>query len=271
MHRFCDALDEEDYIRLFLRIVPFPLRTGGIPARAGRQMRYRRWYIIGIAKDINTFAMDLSGIRKEYTRGGLNRRDVPPDPLILFEQWLATAVGAQEITEPTAMAVGTVSADCRPSIRTVLLKELRDGQFVFFTHYESRKGRQLAANPQVALSFLWYPLERQVHIEGTAERISPEESDAYFRSRPPGSRIGAAVSPQSQPIPGRAWLAEAYEAKLAEAESSDTPVERPEHWGGVAVTPVRIEFWQGRENRLHDRILYTRQDDGSWRIERLAP
>lgn len=215
--------------------------------------------------------MDLSGIRKEYTRGGLNRRDVPPDPLILFEQWLATAVGAQEITEPTAMAVGTVSADCRPSIRTVLLKELRDGQFVFFTHYESRKGRQLAANPHIALSFLWYPLERQVHIEGTAERISPEESDAYFRSRPPGSRIGAAVSPQSRPIPGRAWLAEAYEAKLAEAESSDTPVERPEHWGGVAVTPVRIEFWQGRENRLHDRILYTRQDDGSWRIERLAP
>ena len=167
--------------------------------------------------------MDLSGIRKEYTRGGLNRRDVPPDPLILFEQWLATAVGAQEITEPTAMAVGTVSADCRPSIRTVLLKELRDGQFVFFP------------------------------------------------SRPPGSRIGAAVSPQSRPIPGRAWLAEAYEAKLAEAESSDTPVERPEHWGGVAVTPVRIEFWQGRENRLHDRILYTRQDDGSWRIARLAP
>lgn len=211
--------------------------------------------------------MQIADIRKEYTRGGLSRCDVSKDPLVQFEQWLADAVGSEKIAEPTAMVVGTVSEECRPSMRTVLLKELRDGQFVFFTNYESRKGRQLAGNPNIALSFMWYPLERQVHIEGVARKISPEESDAYFRSRPLGSRIGSVVSPQSRIIPSRFSLLKSY----AEAQKSETPVERPQTWGGFAVTPIRIEFWQGRENRLHDRIVYIRQADGSWQIERLAP
>lgn len=215
--------------------------------------------------------MNLSGIRKEYTRGGLCRADMPADPLAFFEKWLTEAVGSEQIAEPTAMVVGTVSADCRPSLRTVLLKELREGQFVFFTNYESRKGEQISANPHVALSFMWYPLERQVHIEGTAERIPAEESDAYFRSRPLGSRIGSAVSPQSRVIPGRFGLLRNYKEIYDEAESAVTQVERPAHWGGFAVTPVRIEFWQGRPNRLYDRMLYIRQADGSWKIERLAP
>lgn len=216
-------------------------------------------------------AMDISGIRKEYTRGGLSRGDIPSDPLALFGKWLTEAVDTEQIAEPTAMVVGTVSADCRPSLRTVLLKELREGKFVFFTNYESRKGRQLADNPHIALSFMWYPLERQVHIEGTAERLPAEESDAYFRSRPLGSRIGSTVSPQSRTIPGRSELLRAYEEMRDEVEATGKSVERPAHWGGIAVTPLRIEFWQGRENRLHDRILYTLQADGSWRIERLAP
>lgn len=215
--------------------------------------------------------MNLSGIRKEYTRGGLCRADLPADPLALFGKWLTEAVGSEQIAEPTAMVVGTVSDDCRPSLRTVLLKELREGQFVFFTNYESRKGEQIAANPHVALSFMWYPLERQVHIEGTAERIPDEESDAYFRSRPLGSRIGSVVSPQSRAIPDRFGLLRKYELLHNEVESTGKPVERPAHWGGFAVTPERIEFWQGRPSRLHDRMLYIRQADGSWKIERLAP
>lgn len=215
--------------------------------------------------------MNIASIRKEYQQGALSRCDVPDGPLPLFEHWLAEAVSSGKIAEPTAMVVGTVSEECRPSLRTTLLKELRDGEFVFFTNYESRKGQQIAANPHVALSFMWYPLERQVHIEGTARHISAEESDAYFRSRPLGSRIGAVVSPQSRVIPGRFGLLRAYEELYQEVESGGRPVERPEHWGGIAVVPKRIEFWQGRENRLHDRILYTRQADGSWLIERLAP
>lgn len=215
--------------------------------------------------------MNLSEIRKEYTRGGLSLCDVPADPLALFGKWLAQAVGSEHIAEPTAMVVATVSPDCRPSMRTVLLKELRDGQFVFFTNYESRKGKQIALNPHVALSFPWYPLERQVHIEGTAEQVLAEESDAYFRSRPLGSRLGAAVSPQSRAIPTRFGLLRAYEEMRRKTESTGMPVERPRHWGGIAVTPARIEFWQGRENRLHDRLVYTRQENDTWNIERLAP
>lgn len=215
--------------------------------------------------------MNIADIRKEYTRGGLTRCEAPTGPLQMFESWLSDAVASDQIAEPTAMVLGTVSDECRPSMRTVLLKELRDGQFVFFTNYESRKGRQIAANPNVALSFMWYPLERQVHIEGLAERVPAGESDAYFQSRPLGSRIGAVVSPQSQVVPSRFGLLRAYERLLQEVEASGRPVERPDHWGGIAVTPLRIEFWQGRENRLHDRLLYTRQDDGSWSLERLAP
>lgn len=211
---------------------------------------------------------DIAQIRQEYTRSGLKRCEVPRGPFDLFESWLQEAIDAQ-LTEPTAMVVATVSADGQPSMRTVLLKELRGGQFIFFSNYDSRKGRQLAANPHIALSFMWYALERQVHIEGTATKLTPAESDAYFASRPFGSRIGALASPQSQPIPNRADLLRRFVHLKNQYEGLEVP--RPEHWGGYAVTPSRIEFWQGRENRLHDRILYTPAADGRWETVRLAP
>lgn len=212
--------------------------------------------------------INISSIRREYTRGGLKERDVPDNPLVLFEKWLEEAVSA-EVNEPTAMLVATVSPEGKPAARTVLLKELHEGQFVFYTNYESRKGSHLAANPSVALSFVWHELERQVHIEGTALRLSAEQSDAYFRTRPYKSRIGARVSPQSRSIASRAEIVKRFVRESALFVARE--VERPAHWGGYAVSPVRMEFWQGRESRLHDRILYTLQDDGIWKRERLAP
>lgn len=202
-------------------------------------------------------------------RSGLTEKDTPANPLVLFEQWLDEAIRAG-VDEPTAMWVATVSSEGRPSGRTVLLKEVDDGKLVFYTNYESRKGRQLAHNPFLSLSFVWHALERQVHIEGRAEKIAPEKSDIYFRSRPYKSRIGARVSPQSQPIAGRDVIIRRFIREMAENGLGE--VKRPAHWGGYAVTPDRIEFWQGRPNRLHDRILYTRQAaDGAWKKERLAP
>lgn len=212
--------------------------------------------------------MDLKHIRKEYIRGGLTEKDTPGNPLILFEQWLDEAIRA-EVDEPTAMWVATVSPEGRPSGRTVLLKEVDDGKFVFYTNYESRKGRQLAHTPFIALSFVWHALERQVHIEGTAAKVAPEKSDAYFKSRPYKSRIGARISPQSRPIAARQVLIRRFIREIAANGVGE--VKRPEHWGGYAVTPSRMEFWQGRPNRLHDRLLYILQDDGSWKKERLAP
>lgn len=212
--------------------------------------------------------IDIAQIRQEYTRAGLKRCEVPMGPFELFDTWLQEAIDSG-LPEPTAMAVATVGPDGQPSMRTVLLKELREGQFVFFSNYHSRKGRQLAANPHIALSFFWYALERQVHIEGIASRLAPEESDAYFASRPFGSRIGALASPQSETIPNRADLLRRFVSLKNRYEGKEVP--RPEHWGGYAVVPSRIEFWQGRENRLHDRILYTPAADGQWKTVRLAP
>ena len=151
----------------------------------------------------------------------------------------------------------------------MLLKGLHDGKFVFYTNYESRKGRQLAQNPYISLSFVWHALERQVHIEGTAAKVPPEESDEYFRVRPYKSRIGARISPQSQPVKSRMQLMRAFVKEAARWIGKN--VERPGNWGGYAVTPTRMEFWQGRPNRLHDRFLYTLQPDGEWKISRLAP
>lgn len=213
--------------------------------------------------------MDLKHIRKEYVRGGLTEKDTPPNPIALFERWLDEAIRAG-VDEPTAMWVATVSPQGRPSGRTVLLKEVEDGKFVFYTNYESRKGRHLAHNPFASLSFVWHALERQVHIEGRVEKIAPEKSDLYFQSRPYKSRIGARISPQSQPIAGRGFLIRRFVRETVSQGRGE--VKRPAWWGGYAVIPDRIEFWQGRANRLHDRILYTLQPaDGSWKKERLAP
>ncbi len=212
--------------------------------------------------------IDLTSIRQEYLKGGLTKGDIPDDPLLFFARWLQEAIDRQ-VHEPTAVIVGTVSPQGTPTTRSVLLKEVRNGQFVFYTNYESRKGRHLAGNPAISLTFVWHQLERQVHIEGTAAKVPAEESDAYFRSRPYQSRIGARISPQSQPIESRIQLLRAFVQEAARWLGKE--VERPQHWGGYAVTPARIEFWQGRANRLHDRFLYTLQPGGSWHLERLAP
>lgn len=201
-------------------------------------------------------------------RGGLSLCGVPSDPFMLFDGWLREAVEAR-IAEPTAMVVATVSPEGRPSTRTVLLKKYGEGEFVFFTNYESRKGMQLAANPNISLSFVWYPLERQVHIEGTAAKMLPELSDGYFNTRPYDSRVAAIVSPQSRPIGSRMELLRAF--VRAQRYYLDHEVGRPDGWGGYVVSPERIEFWQGRENRLHDRILYTLRPGGKWESVRLAP
>lgn len=211
---------------------------------------------------------NLAAIRQEYTKGGLRESDLPDDPLSLFNIWLQEAIHAGA-DEPTAMIVGTVSPQGTPATRTVLLKDLHDGRFVFYTNYESRKGRHLAQNPSVSLSFVWHKLERQVHVEGTASKVPPEESDAYFQTRPYKSRIGARISPQSEAVYGRAQLMHQFLKETARWIGRE--VERPAHWGGYAVTPARIEFWQGRPSRLHDRFLYTLQPDGTWCHQRLAP
>ena len=210
----------------------------------------------------------LSDIRKEYTRGKLTKSNISNDPFEQFAHWLDDAIHSGE-DEPTAMIIATVSAEGHPSTRTVLLKGVENGKFLFFTNYDSRKGQQLAANPYISLSFVWHRLERQIHIEGKAERCTPEESDTYFATRPYKSRIGARISPQSHVIGSRMEIMRAfvYEATKLAGQT----VQRPDNWGGFAVTPTRFEFWQGRESRLHDRFQYTLQKDGSWEISRLAP
>ena len=199
---------------------------------------------------------------------GLSEADLAPDPFAQFQAWFDTALAAG-LPEPNAMTLDTATPDGRPSARMVLIKGVDPRGFVFYTNYESRKGRELEANPWAALVFYWPELERQIRIEGRVERVAAEESDAYFASRPLGSRLGAWASPQSQVIPGRDVL----EARLRDLEarfaSGDVP--RPPHWGGYRVVPEAVEFWQGRPSRLHDRLRYTRQADGRWAIERLAP
>jgi pyridoxamine 5'-phosphate oxidase len=215
--------------------------------------------------------LDIKNMREEYSRERLDEASVDPDPIRQFSHWFEEAVKAQ-LPEPNAMTLATVSAEGRPSARVVLLKEADARGFVFFTNYESRKGREIAVNPRVALVFLWKELERQVRIEGEASRIDLEESTRYFDTRPRGSRIGALASPQSEVIAGR----EGLERRMAELEARYGPedrIPRPDNWGGYLVRPSRFEFWQGRRSRLHDRIQYRREleDGGAWVIERLAP
>lgn len=167
------------------------------------------------------------------------------------------------------MIVCTSTPDGHPSSRTVLLKELLNGEFIFYSNYESRKGQQMASNPYVSLTFLWHELERQIHVEGTVRHLEPALSDAYFATRPYKSRVGARISPQSRPIPNRDYIYINFAKEAAKFIGQTVP--RPDSWGGFAVSPTRIEFWQGRESRLHDRFAYTLQEDGSWQADRLAP
>ena len=210
--------------------------------------------------------MSVADLRESYQRGALDRADLPDDPLTLFAAWFADAQ-ASGTPEPNAMTLATVDADGIPSARIVLLKGVDHG-FVFYTNHESRKGRELDATGRAALVFWWPPLERQVRVEGRAERIAEAESDAYFQSRPRGSRLGAWASPQSDAIPDRSVL----DARLTEATArfDGGDVERPPFWGGVRVVPEAVEFWQGRPSRLHDRFVY-RRDGTAWAAARLAP
>jgi len=211
--------------------------------------------------------MSIAELRKDYSRASLSEADVASDPIAQFSIWFEEAIKS-ELPEPNAMSVATVGSDGRPSSRIVLIKQVDASGFTWFTNYESRKGLDIKKHPYVALLFHWVELERQVRIEGQIERVSAAESDAYFASRPLRSQLGAIASQQSQPIADRTLLETSYAA--AEQEYGSHPV-RPPHWGGYRVKPERVEFWQGRPSRLHDRILYLRTADGAWDRQRLQP
>lgn len=207
-------------------------------------------------------------MRREYHRQELVEDQVSADPMQQFRLWFDDACNSGT-REPNAMVVATVDADCRPSQRTVLLKHFDESGFVFYTNYESRKGREIATNSHVALLFLWPELERQVRIRGVAHRLDASASDAYFAERPRGSQIGSMASPQSQVVPDRQWLSDRFEEFTATYANQDV-LARPAHWGGIVVEPEEYELWQGRPNRLHDRLRYRLEGD-AWIIERLAP
>jgi pyridoxamine 5'-phosphate oxidase len=210
--------------------------------------------------------MQIADLRTEYTFAGLRRRDLHPEPIQQFNNWFQQAISAG-VPEPNAMTLATVDAQGQPSSRIVLVKDIQPRGLSFFTNYQSRKGRELEQNPKAALTFFWAGLERQVCFRGACSKLSREESAAYYKSRPLGNRLGAWVSNQSTPIPDREFLEKRMEeisAKFGEAP----PL--PDYWGGYLLTPVTVDFWQGRPSRLHDRFLYTRDGD-SWKIERLSP
>jgi pyridoxamine 5'-phosphate oxidase len=210
--------------------------------------------------------MNVAELRQEYMRSGLSEADADADPIRFFARWLREAVDAG-LPLPNAMSLATVSAEGTPDARIVLLKGLEQGGFTFYTNYRSRKARQLEARPAACLVFLWAELERQVRIEGTVGKLSAQEADQYFASRPLGARLSAWASAQSEPVASRAQLEKSLEE--ARARFNEQPP-RPPHWGGYRLVPQRIEFWQGRADRLHDRLLYARAGT-AWRMERLAP
>ncbi|MEH2425305.1 MAG: pyridoxamine 5'-phosphate oxidase [Nostoc sp.] len=210
----------------------------------------------------------IADLRKDYTLEGLSELEVDLNPFIQFKKWFDQALAAQ-LPEPNAMTIATATPDGKPSARMVLLKDFDERGFVLFTNYNSHKGQELAENPQAALVFWWAELERQVRISGYVEKVSKTESDHYFHSRPANSRLGAWVSNQSEVIESWEVLERRLQAFKSKYENEEIP--RPPHWGGLRVIPTEIEFWQGRPSRLHDRLLYSRLDNGTWKIERLSP
>jgi pyridoxamine 5'-phosphate oxidase len=210
----------------------------------------------------------LAGLRREYTLAGLRRADLDPDPLAQFTKWFQQALAAN-LPEANAMTLATSDKLGHPSVRVMLLKAVDERGFVFFSNYESRKGRELEMNPNAALLFFWPELERQIRVTGTVSKISREESVQYFNTRPKGSRLAALVSNQSEPIPDRGLLEKRMAALFAKYPGEEVPT--PPAWGGYCLTPHRLEFWQGRPSRLHDRFEYLRLVDNSWQIDRLAP
>jgi len=210
---------------------------------------------------------DIADIRKDYSLHSLSETDIAANPIEQFTKWWKEALHS-EIVEVNAMTLATATKDGKPSARIVLLKDYDEEGFVFYTNYNSHKGRELEENPFAALTFFWKEIERQVRIEGSVEKVTAAESDAYFLSRPEGSRIGAWASPQSEIIENRQILETNAKHFTGTLKNNIT---RPPHWGGYRVMPLKIEFWQGRSNRLHDRIQYTKTNEGSWKAERLAP
>ena len=212
--------------------------------------------------------MSIAHLRVDYSLSGLLEKDLAKDPFRQFERWFQEA-GAAKVVEPNAMSLATTGRDGRPSVRTVLLKAVDGRGFVFFTNYDSRKGQELAANPHASLLFPWLALERQVIVEGSVAPVSREESETYFHSRPRASQLGAWVSQQSSVIPNRDVLEEAFKALDKKYAGEQVPL--PPRWGGFRLNPERVEFWQGRRSRLHDRLAYRRNAQGDWIVERLAP
>jgi pyridoxamine 5'-phosphate oxidase len=213
-------------------------------------------------------SISLADLRAEYGQAGLNAAQLDPDPLRQFQKWFEQALQAG-IREPNAMVLATVGSQGQPSVRIVLLKGVDDRGFTFFTSYESRKALELASNPRAALNFPWVDLERQVNVIGSVTRVSGPESEAYFKSRPRGSRLGAWASSQSQVVTNRSVLEKRMQELESKYPGDDIPL--PPYWGGYRLNPVEIEFWQGRPNRLHDRFRYLKQGDGRWQIDRLSP
>ena len=211
--------------------------------------------------------MSVSELRKEYYQDSLDESDANADPIAQFQAWFSDAL-TRDLPEPNAMTLATASASGHPSSRIVLLKDFDASGFVFYTNYESRKGRELSENPFASLTFFYPTLERQIRVEGAVERVSAEESDAYFASRPIGSRLGAWASRQSCVVADRATFEERL--RVLEVRAQTEMIPRPPHWGGFRVIPETIEFWQGRQNRLHDRLRYCRRN-GGWVVERLEP
>ena len=212
---------------------------------------------------------DLSNYRKSYEKSELLESNIPEDPINLFNRWFHETEDFGGSEEVNAMTVSTVGLDGFPKSRVVLLKKFTEEGFIFYTNYNSEKGKAIEANPNICLSFFWHSVERQVIIKGIAQKTSEVISDNYFDSRPEGSKLGAIVSNQSEVIPSRAYLEE--NLKKLEEDFDSIVIPRPEHWGGYLVVPVEVEFWQGRANRLHDRIRYKILEDFSWKIERLSP
>ena len=237
-------------------------------ARLGAAMGRRRGIdAIPVPETTSAIGDAVAGLRKDYGQASLDEADVLDDPIAQFTRWFEQALKA-EVNEPNAMNVATVDPEGRPSSRIVLVKQFDERGFTWYTNYDSRKAQELRANPHAALLFFWSELERQVRIEGRVETTSAEESDKYFHSRPLKSRLSAIASQQSAPIVNRAALEQNYDAVAAQAGEAPP---RPGNWGGFRLVPERIEFWQGRRSRFHDRIVYTRQEDGSWSLQRLQP